>query len=163
MGMHLDTINCSDLKTLSHDVIAANFEGQLSHFFSTVADQIAGEDCSYHSSGAPVICSEPTAPDLGCIGSPCQPFSRQRVKRHHPGSVQAHKDYDTTFTDLVDWLVHFEPKAGFAEQVEGFELPDLKTSANKVTPLDRPAQCREVYWIPDIDIDTIDTLIDQHT
>lgn len=138
MGMFVDSINCCDLKNLSHDVIAANFEGQVSHFFHTVADQVAGEGCYYqHDCGAPVNCCEDTAPDLGCIGTPCQPFSRQRTKRHHPGSVQAHKDYNATFKDLLDWLVHFEPKAGFAEQVEGFELPDLKTSASKVTPLDR--------------------------
>ena len=123
--MGIDSISCSDLKNLWFEVISANFEGEPPHFFPTVADHVAGEERCFYSTGAPVICSEVTAPDLDCVGRPCQPFSRQRTKRHQPGSVQP---------ALVDWFI----------SSQGFELPGLKRSPNQTTPPDRSAPCRGV-------------------
>ena len=61
---------------------------------------------------------------LGCAGSPCPPFSKQRSKRNVEGSVRAHRDYNTTFTSLVKWLVKFHPGVFVMEQVTGFDEPE---------------------------------------
>lgn len=74
--------------------------------------------------------------DFGIIGTPCQPFSRQRVKRSAEGSVKGHKSYSTTFDDFVSWMTHFQPKAGCAEQVEGLDIPE--STSDRRTPMERP-------------------------
>jgi len=75
-------------------------------------------------------------PMLGVIGTPCQPFSRQRTKRSAEGSVAGHSKFPTTFKDLLAWLETYEPQCGTCEQVEGFtqaESPSVPES-----PMDRP-------------------------
>ena len=73
--------------------------------------------------------------DLGVIGTPCQPYSRQRVKRSQAGSVENHKSNSTTFTDLLHWLGGLNPKACVAEQVVGFNQPE--SVEVRTTPLQR--------------------------
>lgn len=62
--------------------------------------------------------------DLAVVGTPCQPYSRQRVKRSQVGSVESHKSHHTTFSDLLQWMESLQPKALIAEQVVGFDQPE---------------------------------------
>lgn len=134
LGIPVESISACDLKQISWEVVRRNFPN-LKHFFDSLDGQITSAGCNVHPGLDAVGCIQADSPDLGVIGTPCQPYSRQRVKRHHPNSVREHRGYDATFTDLVLWLQTFEPKAGFAEQVEGFDLPESSASGDKTTPM----------------------------
>lgn len=140
LGIPVESISACDLKNISWEVVRRNFPN-LKHFFDSLDGQIIGAGCEVHPGLDAVGCVDVHSPDLGVIGTPCQPYSRQRVKRHHPNSVKEHRGYDATFTDLVLWLQTFEPKAGFAEQVEGFNLPESSASADKTTPMQKLLVC----------------------
>lgn len=97
LGIKMNEINCCDSKPQSRDMIRENFYG--AKIFESLNDQIddgSGIETDY---------------DFGIIGTPCQPFSRQRVKRSAEGSVKGHKSYSTTFDDFVSWMTHFQPNA----------------------------------------------------
>ena len=69
------------------------------------------------------------------IGSPCNPFSCMNNKRFHQDSVMQHSSYDTTFVDVFDAMLAYEPSVITMEQSFGFDLPyDSQTSE---TPLQR--------------------------
>lgn len=122
LGIKMNEINCCDSKPQSRDMIRENFYG--AKIFESLNDQIddgSGIETDY---------------DFGIIGTPCQPFSRQRVKRSAEGSVKGHKSYSATFDDFVSWMTHFQPKAGCAEQVEGLDIPE--STSDRRTPMERP-------------------------
>ena len=82
--------------------------------------------------------------ELAVVGTPCQPYSRQRVKRSMAGSMEGHKSHSTTFGDLLLWLDGLEPRAVVAEQVIGFTQPesvDVRTTPferlQRVTVMDK--------------------------
>lgn len=101
--------------------------------------QIDGTGCVLHGARASWKggdgVSDAVEFDIGVIGTPCQPLSRQRLKRSQPGSVKGHSKYHTTFDDFVQWISAYEPKAGCAEQVEGLDMAESTSTAN--TPLQR--------------------------
>ena len=138
LGFRFQSISASDLKPESYEMIRENFH-DLTHFYMSMDDQTRGTGC-VHSKASGCAGFMPNfhveSPDLGITGTPCQPFSRQRVKRSAPGSVAGHKAYDTTFTDLVCWLHSFEPKVAIVEQVEGMDIRE--SSACPTSPLQQP-------------------------
>ena len=129
----MGTLSASDLKQQSFDMIKENFP-ELGHYFQSLDDQLNGRDCLIHPGR---LCNPEgmECPDLAVTGTPCQPFSRQRVKRSAPGSVAGHKAYDTTFKDLIAWLHAHEPKVAVVEQVEGMDLRESATCPT--SPLDQ--------------------------
>eukprot|EP00438_Fugacium_kawagutii_P030561 Skav222976 [mRNA] locus=scaffold2762:15098:16594:+ [translate_table: standard] len=141
LGIKLGAISCSDIKKESFAMVRENFEP--THFHSTMQNQIKQVACWMHPAH---LCQFQTVdgPDLAVVGTPCQPFSRQRVKRSASGSVRAHSKFDTTFKDLIDWLSEFEPKTAVAEQVVGLHSPE--SSSERSTPMDRLS--RGLGWCP---------------
>ena len=126
---------CADPKPASFDIITENFPASVTHFFPNLQAQVGADGCKLHPQhGSCAFFKKP--PHLGVIGTPCQPFSRQRCKRSAEGSVRAHAKYDTTFVDMIDWLKCFEPMVAIGEQVAGIDIPESVT--NPETPLDRP-------------------------
>ena len=121
-------------------MIRENFH-DLTHFYMSMDDQTRGTGC-VHSKASGSAGFMPNfhveSPDLGITGTPCQPFSRQRVKRSAPGSVAGHKAYETTFTDLVCWLHSFEPKVAIVSRWRGW------TSASLLRAQHRPCSSRLV-------------------
>ena len=131
IGIPVNHISASDIKPQSHDMIRENF--CVDHWYDSLEDQIAD---------AP---DEVGTYDIAVIGTPCQPFSRQRVKRSVEGSVKAHAKYSTTFGGFTDWLQAYEPKCGCAEQVEGLGIPE--STMERVTPLDRLGPFASFSWL----------------
>ena len=77
IGIPVNHISASDIKPQSHDMIRENF--CVDHWYDSLEDQIAD---------AP---DEVGTYDIAVIGTPCQPFSRQRVKRSESSrQVQHH-------------------------------------------------------------------------
>ena len=131
----MHSINCSDLKSMSYEVVRRNFSN-LTHFFDSLEGQIDGAGCYIHPGLDAVDCNYEMGPELFVLGTPCQPFSKQRTKRHHPNSVVEHPRYDVTFTDTVNWLQHFEPKSGCMENVLGFDCAeDWSAAPEKDSPM----------------------------
>ena len=73
--------------------------------------------------------------DILFTGSPCPPFSTQRVKRFQPGAVVEHSLYRVTDTAVQRLILQEEPKKMVLEQVWGFCLPYDTTTSE--TPKDR--------------------------
>lgn len=73
------------------------------------------------------------APHLAVWGTPCDPFSRQNAKKRFCCGATAHVKYDTTFSELRDWLQAHNPGTGVMEQVHGFDMPTSPT--NPTSPL----------------------------
>lgn len=131
----MGTLSGSDLKPQSFDMVRKNFP-ELGHFFQSLDDQLNGRDCLIHPGGKCNECNpaEMECPDLAVTGTPCQPFSKQRVKRSAPGSVASHKSYNTTMKDLIAWLDAHSPKCAVVEQVEGMEARE--SASSPTSPLD---------------------------
>ena len=137
LGFQIGHINACDIKSISRDIIFENFDGQVNHFWKSLDEQVENFDACC------CLCPEwaNEEPDIGVIGTPCQPFSRQRNKRSADGSVRSHSKYETTFTDMMEWLNAFQPKTAIGEQVEGFMCPE--SVSIRTTPLERPGWGRE--------------------
>lgn len=124
------------------DFISQNFP-ELTHFYTDLESQCDDRaKCTLHdrtaSSGLHSCFDESRSHggfDLGFVGTPCQPFSRQRAKRSQCGSVKNHKAYSTTFEHLLAWLKTREPKVAVVEQVTGLQVAESTTE--RTTPLDR--------------------------
>ena len=124
-------------------MITQNFPASVKHFFNTLEDQVEGLACKIHGGncfGRKIhdgccSCNGHEDIDLGMLGTPCQPFSRQRVKRSQAGSVKGHGKYLTTFRDLIQFLKTFEPRTAVLEQVAGIDTPE--STIDRRTPLQR--------------------------
>ena len=113
----------------------ANFGATVTHFFASMESQAFDCSCLLHEKATTCGADTCGAADLAVVGTPCQPYSRQRVKRSEDGSVRAHKKYDATFKEFLDLLQSYEPKACVGEQVEGFTSPE--SAADPTTPFER--------------------------
>ena len=102
--------------------------------YETIESQSASETCLFHEDGH--ACSLRGC-SLGCSGTPCRPYSRQRAKRYAEGSVKTHADAYLTEEVLLDWLAAAAPESGFFENVEGWDMPEVK--GGSTTPLARHA------------------------
>ena len=135
LGFTVRSYNCSDPKPASYNMVMENFGDTVSHFFPCMWCQSENEECKLHPGK---ICAEASRVsfDIGVCGTPCQPFSRQRVKRSAEGSVRNHSLFEATNSDLMDWLRCHRPKVSVVEQVMGLSIPESTSSTT--TPLDRP-------------------------
>lgn len=134
LGFHIESISASDLKSVSYEVVRRNF-ACLEHFFDSLDGQVSSAGCALHPCLDAANCEYKPDPDVFVAGTPCQPFSRQRTKRHHPLSVQAHPRYHVTFEDLIGWLEKFEPKSGCIENVEGFDIAEHPGAEDQTSPM----------------------------
>ena len=91
------------------------------HLHDTMADQVEGCACLLHPTKQE--CQIAPNPDLLCMGTPCDPFSKTRPKRWLDGSVKQHFDYNVTFKDSYNTLMTYKPRLVIMEQVDGFDLP----------------------------------------
>lgn len=132
LGIKIGEISCSDIKKESLAMVRENFEP--THFHSSMQNQLKQVACWLHPAHQCELKVVGGA-DLAVVGTPCQPFSRQRVKRSATGSVRNHHGFATTFSDLLQWLQEFEPKSCVAEQVVGLHTPE--SSTERTTPMDR--------------------------
>ena len=139
LGIPVESMACCDLKRESLQMVSANFP-HLQHFHYNLQDQTAGASCSAHPGK---FCRPAKVPDLAVIGSPCQPFSRQRVKRSVVGSVRGHSSFETTMSDLPTWLEAHQPRCAIAEQVHGLDVAE--SVQDPVTPLQRPGQFHDSF------------------
>ena len=100
---------------------------EIRHLHETLQAQVAGETCCKCAAdgGSSSLggCKVSQSPDLAVVGSPCPPFSQMRSKRFKDGTTKAHKEFETTFTDVIQWILKFEPVTVIMEQVAGFDKP----------------------------------------
>jgi hypothetical protein len=126
----------SDPNLKCRDFVMMNNPGKApTHWFDSRNAQTSCTCCSIHSFAANGCEAAPSEPDFSLAGSPCHPFSTQRADRHKAGSVAQHSEYETTMTDVINWLLKFNPKAHMSEQVFGFDLPADKNDPS--TPMRR--------------------------
>lgn len=126
----MDRYSCSDCKDIAFKMIMKNFP-DVQHFFGSMFSQNEGEDCKFHEG----FCPPSSNNDVAVLGTPCQPFSRQRSKRSIEGTVRSHSKYETTFSDMLDFLKCHQPRCAVAEQVEGLTIPEFSGSVDR--PVER--------------------------
>ena len=129
----MNVVGASDPKRSSFNMVMENFADSLDHFHTCMLNQYENEPCVLHPDRRQ--CSTAPYADIGVCGTPCQPFSRQRVKRSAEGSVVNHMKYETTNTDVTSWLRAHMPKTAVLEQVMGLTIPEHSNTTE--TPLDR--------------------------
>lgn len=160
LGIPVESFSCSDPKSDSFQICDANFGQKIHQWHPDLREQMSHQErpCNSDSQQA---CEAGMFEDvpLACIGTPCQPFSRQRTKRSAENSVRSHSKFETTMTELSDWLQTFEPRCAICEQVEGIAMPESKSC--RTTPLERLIEMLNVkkwsrggYHIGTVHLDT---------
>ncbi|CAE7837858.1 unnamed protein product [Symbiodinium sp. CCMP2592] len=124
------SMGCSEPNKHFRDFVLANYSTL--HFHATMEDQLAGAPCLLH--GREEACAV-DACDYLVLGTPCNPFSTQRLKRFCDGSIKGHALSQCTFASAISMLKRFEPPTATMEQTEGFMMRE--SSASHVTPLQR--------------------------
>lgn len=139
LGLKFNIMSAADPNVKCQEFVLENHQrNPPTHWFCTLADQIAGKPCRLHEFASDGCNGSPCTPDLGLIGSPCHPFSTQRNGRFEPGSVQGHEECKVAMTEMLQWLVKFEPRVAFLEQVAGFDMPETKGGPQSSSPKSRP-------------------------
>lgn len=134
MGIDFTAVSISEPSKPFRDFCLANHT--VLHAHQTFQEQNQGKACLLHPQSPG--CPNPANADLGVFGTPCDPFSFQRCKRHQDGSVKGHLLYPVTFRDAIRFMSDpLAPKAVIMEQVEGFNEPDTPSSTEP-TPMRRP-------------------------
>lgn len=123
LGVDFLALSVSEANPVYRSIIEANHGKAIKTTFDDVNKQV-----SHY-----MACPQKASPDIGVTGSPCNPFSSQRVKRFAAGNVALHVDYETTMTSVVSFYATLEPKLGVTEQVAGFKQP--MSSEDPTTPL----------------------------
>lgn len=108
------------------------------NFYDNLSDQLLARQCSVHHSCCGQRCHVPEEPDLLIMGTPCNPFSLQRVKRFK-GTVFSHQLADHAFKDSYCMLEKFRPAHAILEQTDGFQKPIEEGHAE--TPLEKLLAC----------------------
>ena len=146
LGLDFVVISASEVVEPYRDYCQENFPGRFLHFYPSIEKQLAGgTTCSIckHKLLANMVgpcvpetdLRENTSVQLMVSGSPCDPFSTQRAKRFHSGSVVHHSLVDITLSDVISLYKKYEPEKGVLEQVWGFTL--RFSEADPRTPKDR--------------------------
>ena len=139
LGIPFTVASASEKNPHFQAFLRANYE--VGHLFDTMEEQVKGGCCSLHT-GDVEGCGILPGPQYLVMGTPCNPYSPQRAKRYHDGSVKAHGLHDLTFRTAYEMLTKYQPVTATMEQSFGFGLPEEQGS--KTTPLDRP----EVFGFP---------------
>ncbi len=115
-----------------------NHRLDLRHAYACLEDQLADNGCLLHPGCNGSSCNSVDSDSnihFGIAGAPCDPYSTQRSKRYHDGSVANHPDFHVLNDSMISFWKKYEPKTGIVEQVVGFSKA---TSVNDpVTPLQR--------------------------
>ena len=115
-----------------------NHRLDLRHAYASLEDQIADKGCLLHRDCSSRRCNsvdDDSNIHFAIAGAPCDPYSTQRSKRYHDGSVANHPDFEVLNNSMLSFWKKYEPKTGIVEQVSGF---DKATSVNDpVTPRQR--------------------------
>ena len=123
-------MGASEPNAAFRDVIQSNV--QVEHLRSTMHDQ----PC-LHQPGA--LQCKLEACDLAVFGTPCNPFSDQRVKSYWDNSVARHPLAEVTFRDATSMIVRGDHKCVVMEQVLGFDKREqLGSCAESQTLMRRP-------------------------
>lgn len=129
---------CAEPQPAFKSYVMANHGSDIEHFHERMSDQIASSPCILHPAGTGC---QAIAHDVGLLvmGTPCNPFSKQRTKRGRTGEMREHWAYDITFQDSLALLRTAQPKAAVLEQVPGFGQPeDADDWEADSSPYDRP-------------------------
>ena len=138
-------MGASEPNAAFRDVIQSNV--QVEHLHSTMLDQTEERPCLHHPE--PLQCKL-EACDLAVFGTPCNPFSDQRVKRYRDNSVSRHPLAEVTFRDATSMIVRGDHKCVVMEQVLGFDKREqLGSCAESQTPMRRPdlAYVSSLSWL----------------
>ena len=148
LGVDYQVVSASEIVPSYRAWCDDNFPGKFSHFYKSMDSQLEGSGlCELCSKSELVrllgdkVCKpkESLRPnsfvELMVSGSPCDPFSIQRSKRWHDGSVNHHYQFDITMKSVVQMYLEYEPEKGILEQVWGFTMPFAAGSCE--TPKER--------------------------
>ena len=137
LNIEMDILSVAESDESYRSFISANHNdgGGIKHMFKSMEDQMSGHGCLLHSGQQCHV----EQPDLGVLGTPCNPFSRYRHDRYHAGSVMSHSQLPLTMESALEWLLLFQPATVVLEQVEGFMAP--LSCDEDGTPFDRQAVC----------------------
>ncbi|CAE7612088.1 unnamed protein product [Symbiodinium necroappetens] len=135
LNIEMDIMSVAESDESYRSFISANHNdgGGIKHMFKSMEDQMSGHGCLLHSGQQCHV----EQPDLGVLGTPCNPFSRYRHDRYHAGSVMSHSQLPLTMERALEWLLLFQPATVVLEQVEGFMAP--LSCDEDGTPFDRQA------------------------
>ncbi|CAE7475668.1 unnamed protein product [Symbiodinium sp. CCMP2592] len=131
LGVPAEFLSAADLNGDCQKIILANYQSDVCHLHPGMAEQISGSACMLHRD-ATCGCSCQGA-EFAVSGTPCPPYSDQRHKRFHDGSVKAHPQDKITAELLVTWLVTLNPQAGLQENVTGWNKLDTSTHQRETT------------------------------
>ncbi|CAE7624265.1 unnamed protein product [Symbiodinium sp. CCMP2592] len=144
LGIKFSVVSASDTDADYRAFVMENFPNEIQHMFCSIEDQIsvAAERpskcpclaCLGNTEEAVYGATDETV-DLMVCGSPCDPYSVQRHKRHCNGNVESHSLFNTTMRDMVRMFELYSPVVAITEQVPGFLLPFHKATTE--TPYDR--------------------------
>ena len=124
-------MGASEPNMMFRSIIQRNVD--VAHLHGTMLEQTQGKPCTLHKGSCG--CSMQVC-DLCIFGTPCPPFSCQRVKRYQSGSVVDHPLAEITFRDAREMIL-FGHRCVVMEQVAGFERPE-EAGGGLTTPLKRP-------------------------
>ena len=133
LGIPYHACGVSELNENFQKVIRANFRPE--HLHRSLRDQVEQRTCLLHmeTGGS---CGHKGC-DLCVCGSPCPPFSVQRVKRFCDGSIASHALTSVTTEDARDMLLFGQHRAFILEQVAGFDMPEVAGGSSDETPMRR--------------------------
>ena len=93
LGLPYCILSASDMNMKCYDFVKQNYGPRCpTHWFSTMNSQTRQEACVRHPYAAQGCASASTNPSFCLVGSPCHPYSTQRVGRFAIESVTNHKD-----------------------------------------------------------------------
>ena len=134
--MPFNLMSAADPQGRCRSFVEANMRSQKpTHWFHDLEAQTESRPCTIHPYARQCE-SSPMPADVGICGTPCHPYSFQRVGRHRPGSVQGHAEFEVGMRTFLTWLEKHQPKAQIYEQVLGFCAPFHPNSTT--TPMDKP-------------------------
>ena len=92
--MPFNLMSAADPQGRCRSFVEANMRSQKpTHWFHDLEAQTESRPCTIHPYARQCE-SSPMLADVGICGTPCHPYSFQRVGRHRPGSVQGHAEFE---------------------------------------------------------------------
>ena len=140
--MPAEFLSAADWSSDCQKMILANYQSELCHLHYGMDEQMSGSACMLHRE-ATGGCSCAGA-EFAVSGTPCPPYSDQRPKRFHDGSVKSHPQDAITAELLVTWLGTLQPQAGLQENVTGWNKVEASSNQPTATSMSRHTVC--VVW-----------------
>ena len=130
LGIPYVAKGASEPNAVFRKVLQANFCPE--HMHRTMREQLSEDPCLCHPDARNCKIE---ACDLAVFGTPCPPFSSQRVKRFQDGSVAQHNLTSITTQDAMDMLCDVGHKAVIMEQVAGFDKAESAGGSADASPM----------------------------